>query len=606
MDKEPEVFQSEENRKMSVSKSARPSQRMSVKTLESIINRGHLSFLPVSKRLSLKQFSKAYKPTCCVVSQSHFSSLLGNVNITEKQILEVQEVKQAAVVYGCGIDGQDFTIPASSTDVLFAPIPPEGISAVCGAGELLTSKFLPAVIVPKEPFADANGKSVDGGTHLFPQAKPKSTLFRSTRKTLKAASSNGEVVIDAYCPAHFSTRLIALTLQEIVDHFSLPMNVKPISDDEDLNGVPQLLLNEVAMEDVIVASAKFDGHTEVPVMELPTSFNIDVVVVRKMATQDVVKMIEGAGIKQAAAANMKRQLEDLVPPPLPEKGDALLRSLAPKPPPTRRRDSASSSDSNPDVEYEVVYDELSEPGGQHHPRPRLSTPPTMQGHGSELMHSPSLPNRPLSRLLPPKPPSLTTIQPVAISAHTQNTPYQPKAGEYMHLQRPSFPMDSDSYATVTGDMVARMKTYPTPQSWAPTPPPSHAQERRSECMTSVGTSAALPTPDVFTPKAVSSFSYDTMSLSSSSQYSDPSDENIEYLKSLSCTRVLHLLESMRLECYREAFQHEQIDGEVLSSLDDEMLLELGVKSSLHRMRLKKVIRGVLSAKEHLDANTLTM
>ena len=122
----------------------------------------------------------------------------------------------------------------------------------------------------------------------------------------------------------------------------------------------------------------------------------------------------------------------------------------------------------------------------------------------------------------------------------------------------------------------------------------------------INTSAALPTPDALTPRAASSFSYDTMSLSSSSQYSDPSDENVEYLKSLSCTRVLHLLESMHLECYCEAFQHEQIDGEVLSSLDDEMLQELGVKSSLHRLRLRKVIKGVLSVKDHMESNTLSM
>lgn len=574
-----------------------------MRALESVITQGHHSFLPVSKKLSLKQFIKAYKPPCCVVSQSHFSSPLGNVNLTDKQILKVQEVKRARVVYGCGIGGEDFTIPASATDVHFAPFPPEGFRSLCTAGELLASKLLPAVVVPTESFTDPNGKAVDAGTHLFLPVKTKSTLFRSTRKTLKAMSPYGEVVIDAWCPAKLRTKLIALTLQEIVEHFPFPINVKPVSDDEDLNSLPQLFLNEVIMEDIIVASAKFDGHTDAPLMELPTSYNVDVVVVQQMATKDVVKMIEASDINKASAHNLKRQLEDLVPPPLPEKGDALLR-LSPKPPPAQHRDSRSSSDGSPDDEYEVIHGMPTESAQQYYPRPQLPTPNSIRGHRNEYVHSSQLPSRPPPpRPLAAMPPSLPTTELAAISTHTQQQPmYQPKPGEYMHLQKPNLPTDSEGYSMVTGDMIAGRKTYQTPESWAPLPPPPppYLQERTTSDLASLGgPSAAMPKPDAYPTKGRNSFSYDTMSLSSFSQYSDPTDENIEYLKSLSCLHVIRLLESMHLECYREAFQHEQIDGEVLSSLDDEMLVELGVKSSLHRLRLKKVIKGVLSAKEIL-------
>ena len=593
---------------MSASKSARPSQRLSVRALESVITQGHHSFLPVSKKLSLKQFIKTYKPPCCVVSQSYFSSPLGNVNLTDRQILEVQEVKQAIVVYGCGIGGEDFTIPASSTDVHFSPFPPEGIRSLCTAGELLASKFLPAVVVPTESFTDANGKAVDAGAHLFLSVKPKSTLFRSTRKTLKAMSPNGEVVIDAWCPAKLRTKLIALTLQEIVNHLPFPINVKPISDDEDLNSLPQLFLNEVIMEDILVASAKFDGHTDAPLMELPTSYCVDVIVVQQMDTKDVVKMIEASGIHKTSADNLKRQLEDLVPPPLPEKGDALLQSLAPKPPPAQHRDSRSSSDCSPEDEYEVIHDIPNESAQQYYPRPQLPTPPAIRGHRNEYVHSSQLPSRPPPpRPLAAMPPSLPTTELPTISTHTPQPVYQPKPGEYMHLQKPSLPTDSEGYSTVTANMIAGRKAYQTPQSWVPLPPPSHEQERKTSDLASLaGPSAAMLKPDAYPTTGRNSFSYDTMSLSSSSQYSDPTDENIEYLKSLSCLHVIRLLESMRLECYQEAFQHEQIDGEVLSSLDDEMLVELGVKSSLHRLRLKKVIKGVLSAKDHLDSNTLSV
>ena len=40
--------------------------------------------------------------------------------------------------------------------------------------------------------------------------------------------------------------------------------------------------------------------------------------------------------------------------------------------------------------------------------------------------------------------------------------------------------------------------------------------------------------------------------------------------------------------YVEVFQRERIDGEVLADMDDEMMVDLGISSKLHRMRLMKV------------------
>lgn len=40
--------------------------------------------------------------------------------------------------------------------------------------------------------------------------------------------------------------------------------------------------------------------------------------------------------------------------------------------------------------------------------------------------------------------------------------------------------------------------------------------------------------------------------------------------------------------YVEVFQTERIDGEVLADMDDEMMVDLGISSKLHRMRLMKV------------------
>ena len=52
-----------------------------------------------------------------------------------------------------------------------------------------------------------------------------------------------------------------------------------------------------------------------------------------------------------------------------------------------------------------------------------------------------------------------------------------------------------------------------------------------------------------------------------------------------------LLEKMNLNQYRDTFEVEHIDGIFLASLDNEMLEELGVTKSLHKLRLNKIIEG---------------
>ena len=79
----------------------------------------------------------------------------------------------------------------------------------------------------------------------------------------------------------------------------------------------------------------------------------------------------------------------------------------------------------------------------------------------------------------------------------------------------------------------------------------------------------------------------------------PTDQNA-YLQSLSIGSIQTLLQAMNLSCYCESFKREQIDGELLSSLNSEMLRELGVTKSIHLLRLQKVIDGTHSAKEIID------
>ena len=61
-------------------------------------------------------------------------------------------------------------------------------------------------------------------------------------------------------------------------------------------------------------------------------------------------------------------------------------------------------------------------------------------------------------------------------------------------------------------------------------------------------------------------------------------------------QIQQMLDALQLSQYKEAFEREQVDGEVLLELDDEMLQhELGVNFKIHRLRLMKIISGSNSA-----------
>ena len=49
---------------------------------------------------------------------------------------------------------------------------------------------------------------------------------------------------------------------------------------------------------------------------------------------------------------------------------------------------------------------------------------------------------------------------------------------------------------------------------------------------------------------------------------------------------------MSLKVYQDTFKREQVNGEILSECDEDVLVnDLGVSSKLHRIKLMKVISG---------------
>jgi len=76
------------------------------------------------------------------------------------------------------------------------------------------------------------------------------------------------------------------------------------------------------------------------------------------------------------------------------------------------------------------------------------------------------------------------------------------------------------------------------------------------------------------------------------------EENIAYLKTMDVDHILQLLVDMNMSQYRDSFQHEQVDGELLSELTVEELEDLGVTKKIHQRRLMKLMDGSTSAKKY--------
>ena len=76
------------------------------------------------------------------------------------------------------------------------------------------------------------------------------------------------------------------------------------------------------------------------------------------------------------------------------------------------------------------------------------------------------------------------------------------------------------------------------------------------------------------------------------------EENIAYLQTFSLDKLLRLLENMNLGQYKENFEDQQIDGEMIIHLERADLVDLGVNKNIHQTRLLKLIDGSMSARKY--------
>ena len=78
------------------------------------------------------------------------------------------------------------------------------------------------------------------------------------------------------------------------------------------------------------------------------------------------------------------------------------------------------------------------------------------------------------------------------------------------------------------------------------------------------------------------------------------EENQALLKVMTGEDILLLLDNMNLGEYKDSFQREQVDGELMLELRKDDLADLGVTKNIHQIRLLKLIDGSSSVKKYAD------
>ena len=82
-------------------------------------------------------------------------------------------------------------------------------------------------------------------------------------------------------------------------------------------------------------------------------------------------------------------------------------------------------------------------------------------------------------------------------------------------------------------------------------------------------------------------------------------ENVAYLKTLSLSSMLQLLDNMNLGVHKKSFKDELIDGEIMVHLSRQDLGDLGISKSIHQKRLLKFIDGSVSAKKYQNGGLVS-
>ena len=542
---------------------------------------------PSGKPMSLIEFSKGKKARdlpCLVKVAGGQRSLCDSYSFGQAQMFVVLE-KKTTLVATCRdqVDGSAYVVPVHTEAFDLVPTTslkfinehsrPQSLGRIT-AEELLQCKSLPPVIAVSEEFGLSEGseKKVPVGTLLFPKGlKKQVTDQRQVQEVLLAKSESGEMVhITPGSYGRFSVLAsdVRISLQKALNHLKPPFTMRTISDCDNMY-VNSVTVERVLKEDMLVGMMKATEGTTVEdvtsfsrMAELPVSLNLTVVTMVPKQQKTLERIYDYA---HTGYYGVKRQ-------------------------PEKQRSSPADK--------VVMYTNPS----------YLAVP---VDHAEEKRSvDPAMSDWPVG-MVPKQQKTMERVYDYArtgyygVAHHTERQCSTSAKEPVMH-PNPSYsavPMGKVQPSETANWRVAKQPPNPPNRSLPKTPmqlsetelcdSPPLAIARPQQVSSSV--SKGMETPFVSDLPATK----EEVPVSVSQEGIMSSDTNIAYLKTLQKEDILKLLDAMNLSAYKDGFAQEHIDGDTMACLSDEMLIDLGVSKSLHRLRLMKIVAGQNSAKSFM-------
>ena len=520
-----------------------------------------LQFKEIGKVMTLKEFCSQKKTLPCLMKVTQgYTSLCDRYSLGTGQLLVAIELREIDTVRlkGGFADGTDYDIPLQSDafTVLPSADPRYSTEKIIRPLQLLECESLPIVIQAASNITTVKGRKLQSGTLLFPQELKKKTK-RLEKRLLVAKLEDGSVVeINSECGGSFIVGRSAahnLNLSTAAKCIKLPFEctLKPLEDDIFCNRVTiESVHKEVFLFGVMKlsdGSIEDDVYSFQQLSEVPGNLEISVVVMVPKDEDILENIYESAQSYYSVKAMSKRS----------KKKPSTITSV-----------KESTQIQSPDHQLIGPYVSL------------MPTTHTLESQQyTEIMTSIS-PNSPPSKI---EYYSKSDVQTSLVSEFKKTVQSRPL---------PRIPPATSS-GVPTGKTTPEYtsQVYDSADDIVAPRYNRHSTTGNTTDISRQGTTAILR-PDEIVRCSTPPNSPGLIAAA-----------NIRNLKSLDPVGVLKLLDAMNLSVYKENFKKELIDGEILSDFTEEMLVELGVERSIHRLRLMHVVKGRTDVSGILNKNS---
>ena len=444
---------------------------------------------------------------------------------------------------------------------------------------------LPKVVkVFKTYSGSSEEQSVRAGDLIFPQK----VSGKKKGKVLKCKTKYGtKLKLGLNCAGDFSTdpsdvRMYLLEYIEYVNEF--PVMVLVFNDKDDYNSKLSslrtgtvLILDAPAPLRSYICSTDIFGERDYPIIELPMIMPIQIQSMERpgLDMQPIYSKIQHA-YENFDLSMVKKSM-------FPAQNERELKVQQQFYEEIKRDDGNSHlyDLERPEAIYEAIPGDAFDKKEIKPPRPILPSKPVTPQRPAPL---------PPPVKSPPLPPPLKS-PPLPPMNQTSPKPIEGKSFPPPLPTRPTTTPPTRSTTTPATQPTTAPATRPTTTpATRPTTTPASPVANPSKAV------PATPPPDktqVTSPKT------NVIIVKPSNEKATPK-ENQALLKVMTGEDILLLLDNMNLGEYKDGFQREQVDGELMLELTKSDLEDLGITKNIHQIRLLKLIDGSSSVKKYAD------